>query len=664
MRKPREWRRVLAVMLAVSMLAQNCTTISAVEAETEILPEQEAWMAEKPLETMASTEDVSEQTETAEMAEQTEISEQTETTQAPKETETAEEPEQTETAEMPEQTETAEVPEQTEATQNPETEPASELPEETTEPEAFIEVTMTVGDESWVTGMDGTSHSWGILNQDIVEITEEAGALVKLYAKAEGDVYVAHTYGTGDENKMETFHVTVGKAAETEKESDTEQTVQEVKLQTTVLQSAVQKKDAEGNIAAYVNYEITVANCSEDVTAEDVSVQVLLSQNLTQTAGEKDTTGMTLVGAQEAGVPVPAGYENAQAVCWSGRILAPQETKTYRFTAKVAEDITKAEELQNVWYVNGEAVDASGVTWKGTENLLIKKDPKTVFSYEDARVRITAVAQPEANLPQNAQLKAKYLSEGSSAYQDAVSKIVEQTDDDLLYLDFVCYDVYFEADGVEIEPEEGKVRVTMQYKKPVLEENAEFAGEYNTYHINEESGRVEDVTGTVRTNGDGAVTAMTFSTESFSIIAGTTSVKVRKGTTYSYSNFGLGTYYTSEYWVTVNGEEHLAFCIEPPRKGPDGAYNKVNIIDLNNDVISKIAYYVRHPEDGFFAQEEYRGLKYGARFILGHLASGYAYDPTQAWDYRANKKAHDTALALYNYAKTSRISISRQAAKN
>ena len=50
----------------------------------------------------------------------------------------------------------------------------------------------------------------------------------------------------------------------------------------------------------------------------------------------------------------------------------------------------------------------------------------TDFSYEDETVVITAVAQPEAKLPENAVLKADPMLEGSAAYEDAVSMVENQ----------------------------------------------------------------------------------------------------------------------------------------------------------------------------------------------------------------------------------------------
>lgn len=79
---------------------------------------------------------------------------------------------------------------------------------------------------------------------------------------------------------------------------------------------------------------------------------------------------------------------------------------------------------------------------------------KTSFTYEDNRVVITATAPEEANLPQDAELKADYLQPGSETYNAAVAAFNSQLADELglngenRTAEYVLYDVYFlTADG-------------------------------------------------------------------------------------------------------------------------------------------------------------------------------------------------------------------------
>ena len=140
--------------------------------------------------------------------------------------------------------------------------------------------------------------------------------------------------------------------------------------------------------------------------------------------------------------------------------------------------------------------------------------PKTDFRYEDTRVVITAYAKEEAGFTQETVLKADYIQKGTSLYKETVDTVTSQMQaKNQEFLDFVCYDVYFEIDGVRVEPEAGLVTVQMEYKQPQFADVAGEATEYATYHINGETNVVEDVTEVIETNKDGAVTSVEFSTK-------------------------------------------------------------------------------------------------------------------------------------------------------
>ncbi len=92
------------------------------------------------------------------------------------------------------------------------------------------EVSMYIGENSWITGEDGRDHSWDMLSNDVLAIAGKNDALIEVSGKSAGDVYLTHTYTTADGAlMMETFHVTVleaaeeSEAAEAEAKSDVEQ---------------------------------------------------------------------------------------------------------------------------------------------------------------------------------------------------------------------------------------------------------------------------------------------------------------------------------------------------------------------------------------------------------------------------------------------------------
>ena len=159
----------------------------------------------------------------------------------------------------------------------------------------------------------------------------------------------------------------------------------------------------------------------------------------------------------------------------------------------------------------------------------------TDFSYEDETVVITAVAQPEAKLPENAVLKADPMLEGSAAYEDAVSMVENQLGgtEEGQEASYVFYDVYFEVNGERIEPADGLVEVSMNFKTPVLESaEDETVDEVSVLHIKEDTNKVEEVTDNVEMTDDGAVSAVGFSTDSFSVfgVRKTSSVATRTAT--------------------------------------------------------------------------------------------------------------------------------------
>ena len=63
------------------------------------------------------------------------------------------------------------------------------------------------------------------------------------------------------------------------------------------------------------------------------------------------------------------------------------------------------------------------------------------------------------------------MLEGSAAYEDAVSMVENQLGgtEEGQEASYVFYDVYFEVNGERIEPADGLVEVSMNFKTPVLE---------------------------------------------------------------------------------------------------------------------------------------------------------------------------------------------------
>ena len=182
----------------------------------------------------------------------------------------------------------------------------------------------------------------------------------------------------------------------------------------------------------------------------------------------------------------------------------------------------------------------------------------TDFSYEDETVVITAVAQPEAKLPENAVLKADPMLEGSAAYEDAVSMVENQLGgtEEGQEASYVFYDVYFEVNGERIEPADGLVEVSMNFKTPVLESaEDEQTEEVTVIHIDESTNIVQDVTDQIKLTDDGGVSAVGFTTDSFSPMGIRKIVKAATGQPEDRKNI-TATGNTVNYKIIVDDEEY------------------------------------------------------------------------------------------------------------
>lgn len=117
---------------------------------------------------------------------------------------------------------------------------------------------------------------------------------------------------------------------------------------------------------------------------------------------------------------------------------------------------------------------------------------KTDFLFENDEVKITATAVQEAKLPQNTEMKAVKLEEGTAAYEEAKAASAKKLGTDEK-ADYCFYDVTFVADGQELSPEKGTVTIRMEFKN--IQINAEMQTQ-NIVHIEDtaDGRQVQDVT--------------------------------------------------------------------------------------------------------------------------------------------------------------------------
>ncbi len=242
----------------------------------------------------------------------------------------------------------------------------------------------------------------------------------------------------------------------------------------------------------------------------------------TQAAGTQTSAPETQASeAPETQVTEKATEQTAETITEQ-----PSEAETQTVTE---EQTTEAEETQATEETAGTtetsaAAESETTTEAATEKVTESapetetEAPKTNFTYEDKHVKITAVAEEAANLPQDAQIHADLMQPGTPEYQAAAAALEAAYAGQDVVLDYVFYDIYFTAESAgegRIEPEAGTVAVSMQFKQPELaaDEDVEVQS-YDVVHV--EDGKAQEVPSTVQTTGDGSVASVGFTSGDFS----------------------------------------------------------------------------------------------------------------------------------------------------
>ena len=95
---------------------------------------------------------------------------------------------------------------------------------------------------------------------------------------------------------------------------------------------------------------------------------------------------------------------------------------------------------------------------------------RTDFCFENEEVVITASVSEDAELPENAEMRAEKLEAGSEKYEEAKQASMRDlgTSEDAEY---TFYDVTFTVDGNEVELPEGAAVINMEFKDGEVQEN-------------------------------------------------------------------------------------------------------------------------------------------------------------------------------------------------
>ena len=132
---------------------------------------------------------------------------------------------------------------------------------------------------------------------------------------------------------------------------------------------------------------------------------------------------------------------------------------------------------------------------------------------------------------------------------------------------------------------------------------------------------------------------------------GTMTVEITKGERYHYYDYGLGTFWTHPFYVKYGNISATAYCIEPSKSAPDsGTYTITKMKD--SKTLAKVCYYGNKysGDEGFFA-ERYPDFPAPERFIITHLAAGYANEGEEAFR-GTYDKGRNLALEMYNYCQS------------
>ncbi|MGN9196632.1 SpaA isopeptide-forming pilin-related protein [Blautia massiliensis (ex Liu et al. 2021)] len=208
------------------------------------------------------------------------------------------------------------------------------------------------------------------------------------------------------------------------------------------------------------------------------------------------------------------------------------------------------------------------VSWEGTEAYIRSDMAQVVESSDEAEevedvleseevsysktigdVVVTATAASGV-LPEDAQFVVNPIEKGSDQYTDVADRLEKKAEnEDYSIAGFLAYDIYFQdSEGNKINPEEGKVKVSMEYQNATAPDEVKEAdaatmamasadensqddtetAEQNLsvsvmHFVEDENGNVESVvdmtkddTANVETNAEGEVQKAEFETESFS----------------------------------------------------------------------------------------------------------------------------------------------------
>ena len=166
------------------------------------------------------------------------------------------------------------------------------------------------------------------------------------------------------------------------------------------------------------------------------------------------------------------------------------------------------------------AVEAVSLSTKELGDVAVVRTGATAqertYTYEDDEVIINVTVPAEVTLPQDAELVVKPVDEKTKEYKETVEKTEAEVED--YVLQHAVYDIGFQVNGEEVEPENGDIKVAFQFKQPVLNTEAITDGDADidvkVLHVKDDG--VEDTQANANVEADGSVKNVELVTDSFS----------------------------------------------------------------------------------------------------------------------------------------------------
>ena len=169
--------------------------------------------------------------------------------------------------------------------------------------------------------------------------------------------------------------------------------------------------------------------------------------------------------------------------------ISNDQNETNETDSSVSSDTQKEEQTENE-----KTNDSVEDTDQGSENKdaedteASEKDSKTTYTSKINGVEITAKLSSAEAIPDDADLKASLITKNSKDYNyDAYMKALNDGKDKEAYTEdnTLLYDLAFMKDGKELEPTEGTVSVTFDFKNDQLSEDlgAKKASDVNVIHL-------------------------------------------------------------------------------------------------------------------------------------------------------------------------------------